>query len=156
AWATHCQVEGIAHNPLAALLCEHCLLDRRLKFGALIHAPADGRILTLIVLAHNPIVDFAGSPVGKRRLKALEQTYRPQVDVLLKLSADWNQKAPKRDVVRHIRPADSTEKNRIVMANLLKPVLRHHSPLFLKALARPIEVMPLPSNVKAPPHCFEH
>ena len=41
---------------------------------------------------------------------------------------NWMQRAPQRDVVRHLRrPADGAEEDRVVRADLVLPVLRHHA-----------------------------
>ena len=66
-------------------------------------------------------------PASGRR-HAGHQPHRAQVDVLVELAPELDQRAPQRDVVRHRRrPADRAEEDRVVPADLLLPVLRHHA-----------------------------
>jgi hypothetical protein len=107
------------------------LLHDDLTVGAGKRPPADRRIFALGVLAHDPEIDVAGFSSGQRRRHARHQPHRPQVDVLVELAPEQNQRAPQRDVIRNFRrPADRTEEDRVMAADLLLPVLRHH-PLVL-------------------------
>ena len=154
--ARHGQLEGIAHDALAALLGEHRLLDRRLQLGALVHAPADRGILALVVLAHDEIVDVARLAVGERRLEALEQPHRAQVDVLLEAAADRDQQAPQRHVVGHAGPADAAQDRWHRAGDLLQAVGRHHGAGLVEALAGPIELVPGVVEPETVPHRLQH
>jgi hypothetical protein len=79
------------------------------------------------VLAHDEEVDFAGLAPGQRAGHALEEPHRAQVDVLVELAAELEQRAPQRDVVGHGgRPAHGTEEQRVHGLQLRLPVVRHH------------------------------
>ena len=110
ALAGHRKVKGIAHDALASLLGKHGLLDSHLQIRALVDAPSDGGVLTLVVLTDDVIVDVARLAVCERRLEPLEHAHRPQVDVLLERAADGDQQSPERNVVRHTGIADGTRK----------------------------------------------
>ena len=88
------QLEGIAHDPVAAAASEHRLLHRHLEFGAFVEAAADRGILALVVLPHDIEIDLAGSAALKRRVDAGEEAHRPQIDVLLKAAAQRDQQSP--------------------------------------------------------------
>ena len=78
--------------------------------GAGEHLAADRGIFALGVLAHHPEVDVAGLAVGERRRHAGHQPHRAQIDVLVELAAEQNERAPQRDVVGNFRrPADRAE-----------------------------------------------
>src|SRR6185369_11657060 len=56
------------------------------------------------------------------RRHARHQPHGPQVDVLVELAPEFDQRAPQRDVVRDFRrPADGGEIDRIVLADLVLP-----------------------------------
>ena len=106
----------------------HRLLHDHLALGAGEHAAADRRIFALGVLAHHPEVDVAGLAVGERRRHAGHQPHRAQIDVLVELAAEQDERAPQRDVVGDFRrPADRAEEDRVVLADLVLPVVRHHA-----------------------------
>src|SRR5262245_14849935 len=92
--ARHGKIEGVAHDPIAALAREDRHLGRLLKLGTLETAPTDGGVFALVVLAHDQIVDVAGLAVGEGGLKTLKEAHGPQVDVLLEAAADGNEQAP--------------------------------------------------------------
>ena len=154
--ARHGEVEGIAHDALAALLGEDGGLDRPFELGALVHAPADGGILALVVLAHDEVVDVAGLAVGEGRFEAVEEAYGAEVDVLLEAAADRNQQAPQRDVIGHSRPPHSTKVDRVMLGDLVEPVGRHHGAGLGKALARPVQVVPGVVDAEAGAHRLQH
>ena len=105
----------------------HGLLGDELTVGVREHAPADGGILTFGVFAHHPEIDIAGLAVGERRRHAGHQSHRAQIDILVELAPEFDERAPQGDVIRDFRrPADRTEIDRIVLADFRLPVLRHH------------------------------
>ena len=107
---------------------EHRLLHDELALGAPEHAAADGGILTFGILPHHPEIDVAGLAIGERRRHAGHQPHRPQIDVLVELAAELNERAPQRDVIGNFRrPADGAEEDRVMAADLVLPVLRHHA-----------------------------
>ena len=106
---------------------EDRLLDHDLALGALVHHAAERRVFALGVLAHDEVVDVARLAARERAGHAIEQAHRAQVDVLVELAPELQQRTPQRDVVGHRRgPADRAEVDRIDAGELLLPVLRHH------------------------------
>ena len=119
------EIEGVAQDPIDADAGHHRLLDDDLALGAGEHAPAELGVLALGVLPHDEEVDVAG--VGQPGRDARHQPYRTQVDVLIERAADLEDRAPQRDVVgHHLRPAHGAEEDRVVAADRLGPVGRHH------------------------------
>ena len=100
---------------------EDGLLDRHLLGAAPEEAAADLGVLTLVVLAHDQHVDVGGPAPGERRLDALEQPHRAQVDVLVELAPDGDQQAPERDVVGHAGKTHRAEEDRLERAKLARP-----------------------------------
>jgi hypothetical protein len=87
-------------------------------------------------------VDVARLAARERRRHAFEQTRGTQVDVLVELAAELEQRA-KRDVIRHGRgPADRTEQDRIDAIELCLPVVRHHLAVLCVVIATgPLDVL---------------
>ena len=108
-----------------------CCVDE-FTVGVREHAAADGGIFALGVLAHHPEIDIAGLAVGERRRHARHQPHRAQIDVLVELAPEFDQRAPQRNVIGDFRgPADRAEIDRVVLADLRLPVLRHHLAVLL-------------------------
>ena len=127
-WALLREIEGELQYAVDADARHHGFLDDDLALGAGKHLAADGGILALGVLAHDPEVDVAGLAVGERCRHTRHQAHWPQVDVLVELAPELEQRAPKRDVIRDLLgPADGAEEDRIVRADPLLPVLRQHA-----------------------------
>jgi hypothetical protein len=123
-----CFLEREFEHAVDADAGEDGLLHHHLALGAREDAPADRGIFAFGVLAHHPEVDVARLAVGERRGHARHQPHRPQVDVLIELAAELNERAPQRNVVGDFRrPADRAEVDRVVRADALLPVLRHHA-----------------------------
>ena len=138
------EVEGESQNPVDALAREARLLEDDLAVGALVHAATDAGVLALGVLAHDEEVDVARLAVDERRAHARHEPARPQVHVLIEVTPELDQRAPERDMVGHLRgPADGAEEDRVVLADLLFPVLRHHRAVLQVVIARPVEVIEL-------------
>ncbi len=121
------ELKGELQHAIDADTAHHRLLHHDLALGAAEHAAADRGILALGVLAHDPEVDVAGLSSRQRRRHARHQPHRTQVDVLVELAAEQDQRAPQRNVIRDLRrPADRAEVDRVVLADLFLPVVRHH------------------------------
>jgi hypothetical protein len=56
--------------------------------------PPMAEIFAFGILAHHPEIDVAGLAIGKRRRHAGHQPHRPQIDVLVELAAELDQRAP--------------------------------------------------------------
>jgi len=150
------QLEGVAHHPVTALPGEDGLLDRELVRGVAVEAPADLRVLPLVVLAHDQHVDVGGTAAGERRAHALEQPHRPQVHVLVELAADRDEEPPQGNVVRHAGKAHRAQVDGLEATELLEPVLRHHAAGARVHLAAPVEVGPREIHPEAAPRRLEH
>ena len=88
------ELEGKAHDALHTSPGEDGLLHGHFVGGSFIEAPADIGILAFVVFPHDGEVNLTRLPVFQRRINALEEAHRAQVDVLPKPAADRNQKSP--------------------------------------------------------------
>jgi len=121
---------------------EYRLLDGHFALGAFEHAASHRRILAFGIFSHDQEVDVTRAAVGQRRGNAGHQPRGPQVDVLVELAADLDQRSPYRFVVRHeVRRTHGAEVDGIVAANLLLPVLGHHRAVAYVVPAAPVEVI---------------
>src|SRR5262252_1815108 len=76
-----------------------------------------------------------GMRVAERPGDPRHQPHRPQIDVLVEFTPPRYQRTPQRDVIRHLGgPADRAEEDRVVAADLLLPILRHHAAVFFEVL----------------------
>ena len=144
------ELEGVAHDPVAAAPREHRFLHRHFVFGAAIEPAADFRVFALVVLAHDIKIDVARRAVAQRRLDPGEEPHRTQVDVLVEAAPQRDQQAPQRDMVRHLGVTDRAEINGVVEPQPLDPVLRHHHAHIDVALAAPVEFVPLEAETVSP------
>ena len=121
----------------------HGLLGDEFTVGIREHAAADGGIFAFGVFAHHPEIDIAGLAARERRRHAGHQPHRAQIDVLVELPAEFDQRAPQRNVIGDFRrPADRAEIDRVVLADLGLPVLRHHlAVLFVIVPGREVEMV---------------
>src|SRR5256885_354012 len=95
------QVEGVLEQALGTLARVDRFLDHDLAVRALVHDAAQRGVFAFGVLAHHVVVDVAGLAAGQRAGHALEQAHGAQVDVLVELAAELEQRAPQRDMVGH-------------------------------------------------------
>ena len=137
---------------------QHGFLHHHLALGAGEHAAADSGIFAFGILAHHPEIDVAGLAIGERRRHARHQPHRAQIDVLVELAAEQNERAPQRNVIGHLRrPADRAEEDGVVAADLLLPVLRHHAlVLGVIVVGGEIEVVLPQFETEFLGRCFEH
>ena len=137
------EIERELQHALGAVPREDRLLHHELALGAFEHRAADRRILAFGVLAHDHEVDVAGLAARERRGHAVEQTRRAQVDVLVELAAELEQRPPQRDVIGHGGgPADRAEQDRVGAFELRLPVVGHHlAVLRVVVAARPFDVL---------------
>ena len=134
--------EGVAHDPVDAEAGEDRFLERELVVGALVEAAADLGIFALVVLADDQHVDVARLLAGERRRHAIEQADRPDIGVLLEVAPDRHQQRPQRHRVRHRRPADGAEEDRVMAGDAAEAVLRHHPAEAGVVIAAPVEFVP--------------
>ena len=127
AWAAFRQFEGVAQDPVHAAAGKDRLLNHHFMLGAFIGAAAKGGIFAFGIFAHHVKINIAGLFTRQRAGDAGEQAHRAQVDVLIELAAELQQRPPQRNVVGNgIRPADGAEVDSIEALQLLAPVVRHH------------------------------
>ncbi len=120
-------VEGVLEDAVDAAAGEHRFLQHELVVGAFEHAPAQGGIFALGVLADHHEVDVAGLLVRQRAGYSGEQAHRADVHVLVEVAAELEQGAPQRDVVRDfVGPADGAEVQGVEALELVEPVVGHH------------------------------
>ena len=131
------ELEGVVGDPAHANPRENRLLHRHLVGEPAVQPAADLAVLALDVLPDDDEVDVVGGP--QRALHTLEHPDRAQVDVLPERPPDRDQQAPQRHVVRHARPADGAEQDRVEPAQRIDAVGGHHRALAFVALARPVE-----------------
>ncbi|MNT25902.1 hypothetical protein D3C72_1614470 [compost metagenome] len=133
-------------------------LDDDLAVGTFVHDAAERGVFALGVLAHHEVVDVTGLAAGQWAGHAFKQAHGAQVDVLVELAAELEQRAPQRDVVGHGgRPAHGAEQDGIEALQLGFPVVGHHLAVLGKVIAmRPVEVLHLQRQVKASGSSFQH
>lgn len=136
-------LESEAQHTVGAVAGEHRLLHHHLALGTLEHRAAHRGVLALGVFAHDQHVDVAGGPASERGWHAIEEARRAQVDVLVELAPELEQRAPQGDVVWHrLRPAHGAEVDRIDTGKLVLPVVGHHlAGLQVVVAARPLDVL---------------
>ena len=69
-----------------------------------------------------------GAAALQRRVDAGQDARRPHVGVLVEALADRQAQAPQRDVVGDVRVAGRAEQDRVLVAQRVQPVGRHHPP----------------------------
>ena len=147
------QLKGEFQDPVHTDARHHGFLHHDLTLGAGVHAPTNAGVLALGVLAHDKHVDLARrTPAAiaphHRCNDARHQPRRAQVDILVKVAAKQQQRAPQRDVIQNFfRPADGTEVDGVMAANQVFPVVRQHLAVFLEIVpAGKVEVVKLKVN----------
>ena len=135
---------------------EDALLGGELAVGALEEAAAEAGIFTLGVLADDVEVDVLLGASGKRGSRAGHQLAGADAGVLIEAAADGDQEAPERDVVGDTGPADGTEKDGVVLAELVEAVLGHHGAELGVTLTGPVVVGCFQTEAEAGGGGFEH
>ena len=105
------------------------------------HPAADSGIFALGVLAHDDPVELAAVHVAQRRRDPRQHAGRTHVGVLIERLADREAQAPERDVVGDFGMPGRAEQDRIVVADQIAAILRHHAAVLLVVLAAPVEVV---------------
>src|SRR5712692_263495 len=149
-------LERELEDPIHSAAGKGALLDDDLIVGPVVDPAADRGILALVVLADDVKVDIARLQVPQRRLHPRHQAHRAQVRVLAKLPPDRDQQAPERNVVRHSGEAHRAEEDRVVRADLLKAIVRHHPAVLRVILAAPGEAVPTKLQAILCTGGFEH
>ncbi len=145
------QAEGEAHDPFDAGAREHGDVGRCFERRALVHPAPDAGIFALGILAHDHPVELAAIHVAQRRGDPRQHAGRAHVGVLIEGLADGEPKAPERDVVGNLRMPGRAEQDRVVLADQVPPVGRHHAAVLLVILAAPVEVVDLEREAAVAP-----
>ena len=88
------QLERVLHDAVHAHAREDGFLEHDFALGARKNLAADGRIFTFGVFAHHVEVDLAGLAIRERAGDAGHQAHGAQIDVLIELAAEQQQRAP--------------------------------------------------------------
>ncbi len=126
------KVERKAQHAVDAMTSHDCLLHNELALGSLEHSTPDRRIFALGVLSYHDEIDCLRRPrisavIDQRRADARHQFAGAQIDVLIELAPELDQRAPQRHMVRHgRRPAARAEENGVSAFEPGLPVGRHH------------------------------
>jgi len=150
------QLESIAQNAIRTVAREHRHLRSKLMVGARVHPPADLRIFAFDIFADDPHINIAGAFVTQRRRNAGQEPHRAQVHILIELAPDRDQQLPQRDMIRHTGKAHRTKEDRIMIAQLVDAIIRHHLTRRLERLARPIEWRLLDLKPMQRRHCIKN
>ena len=79
----------------------------------------------------------------QRAVDAGQDARRPHVGVLVEALADLQAQAPERDVVGDVRVAGRAEQDRVLVAQRVQAVVRHHHAVLAVVVAAPVEVLEL-------------
>jgi hypothetical protein len=93
-FASLCEVEGEFQDSIDAYAGHHGLLNDNFAVGARKDSAADGRVLAFGVFADHEKVDVARLATCEWARYAGHQANRPEVDVLIKLPAELDQRSP--------------------------------------------------------------
>ena len=131
------QIIGIADDPFRAEPGEHTVLDHHFPGGILVQPGTGAGIFPFAVFPDKDHVDVLPLHAGQGTGSPFQQLHRPQVHIFIEALADFDQKAPERDVVRHPGIPHSPQVDGIETGQLFDTVLRHHFPVFQVILAAP-------------------
>ena len=138
-------------------LREDRLLRRELVLGALVHAPADRRVLALVVLAHDPEVDVAGLAVGERAGHAGHEAHRAQVHVLAGTRAGSGSAGPRARRGRARRESPRRRgRSRRARGSASRPSFGHHLAVLRVVLAAPRLLVPREREAELAARGLEH
>ena len=109
------KLERVAQDTINAPTCKNAFLYYDLRFRISVQAPTNFRVLAFIVFSHHKKIDVVRPAIAQGRCYSLEQSYRAQIDVLLHLSPDRDQKSPQRYMIGHTGKPYGTQEYRIVV-----------------------------------------
>ena len=113
------------------------------------HPAADRGILAFRVLPDDEKIDIAGLAIRQRRRNARHKADRTKIDILIELAPKLQERAPERHVIGDLLgPADRTEEDRIVGADLALPILGKHRPVPSVVIVRR-EIERIEAKIKA-------
>ena len=143
------QFEREAQDALDAGARHDRNVGRHFDGMALVHASAHARVLALGVLAHDHPVQVLGLAALERCIDARQDARRTHVRVLVEALADLESQAPQRDVVGNVGVPGRPEKNRILVAERVEAVGRHHHAMLAVVVAAPVEILELEAKAVA-------
>ena len=91
----------------------------------------------------------SGSQRFSGAVDAGQDARRPHVGVLVEALADLQAQAPQRDVVGDVRVAGRAEQDRVLVAQRVQAVVRHHHAVLAEVVAAPVEVLELEAEAAA-------
>src|SRR5258708_6229235 len=116
------EVECEGEYPVDAYAGHYGLLKDHFAVGSGKYAAADRRVLAFGVFADDEEVDVARSSACERAGYSGHQANGTEVDVLVELATEEDQRAPERDVIGNlVRPPDGSEEDDVTVSN---PVCR--------------------------------
>ena len=137
------QLVRVAQHAIDAASREDRLLDDDFVVGALVEAAADDEYSpSVFSRTIEKSMSPGARPASGEVMPGIKRTGR-KFDVLLKAPPDRDQQSPERNVIGNARKPDRAQKDRIVIADALEPVLGHHRAGRGEALAAPSERLPL-------------
>src|SRR4051812_27523611 len=122
-----CQLKSIANDTIGANFGKYRFLDDHFPLCSGIQTASDLRIFPFRVLSHYPKVDLSRVAVTNWRDQTGQQTYGPQIHILIKLASNGNQQSPQRNMVGNTREANGAQKNGVMVAKASESVFRHHA-----------------------------
>ena len=137
------QLEREAHDAFDAGAGHHRHVGGGLDRMALVHAAADAGVFAFGVLAHDDPVQVVRAAALQRAVDAGQDARRAHVGVLVEALADLQAQAPQRDVVGDVRVAGGAEQDRVLVAQRVQAVVRHHHAVLAEVVAAPVEVLEL-------------
>src|SRR5438876_727803 len=123
-----------------------------LPVGAMPRLPANAAAKSLRMSACRLVATMVSSDAGRlimRAVEARQDACRAHVGVLVEALADLQTQAPQRDVVGDVRVAGRAEQDRVLVANRVKAVLRHHDAVLAVVVTAPIEILELEAECVA-------
>ena len=151
------QLVGVADHPLAAMAGEHAVLDDHFVRLAFVQPRAAAGVFALAVLADEGHVDILRLRVLQRAGRAPQQPDRPQVNILVKAFADFQQQPPQGDMVRHAGSAHRAEVDGVELLQLFDAVIIHHLSVLQVEIAAPGELRPFETEAAVErSHRVEH
>ena len=144
------ELERVPDHTLGPLPREHRRLQGHLLRRAPVAELSDAGVLTLHALAHEDHVDVGRLHAGQRRGNPWQELHGPEVHVLVEPEPDREQQLAERDRVEHLRRADRAEQDRVVAAQRLQRVRRHHLARLEVMVRPPREVIELEGESLVP------
>jgi hypothetical protein len=137
------ELEREAQDPFDACARHDRHVHRGLDRQPLVHAAADAGVFAFGVLAHDDPVEVFAAAGAQRALKPRQDAGRPHVRVLVEALADLQPQAPQRDVVGNVRVAGRAEEDRVLVAQRIQAIGRHHRAVCAEVVAAPVEMLEL-------------